>query len=375
MGVCAMNSFEQSCVFLDPALRVSGGEGALWQARSPASRLAVGDSFPLFLEGAGKNPGARAVSALVSESLGDLRRNPRPCSFEVADYQVLFAEPDGNEPAKPARWAILNGPLFASDGGLSGFFHRAVCLEARASAPRIPAAAPEERVAELERRLAESQQLLRGILAANEDQRRRIAKELHDHFGQHLAALMLGLQSLEGAPPARAGSTLSVLRRVADALGAEAQRLTKELRPAALDDIGLNSALVNYVEDWTRKHSIAVDLQTAGLEPERLPGYLETAVYRIVQEAMTNIVKHSQASRVSVVAARNGGAVSLAVEDNGCGFDPELADASATPKFGLRGMKERARLAGGVLEVESSLSGGTAVIARLPCVTEEKNHD
>ncbi len=220
--------------------------------------------------------------------------------------------------------------------------------------------------AALEEQAAQRRGLLRRLGTAEEEQRHRIARELHDQMGQHLAALRLGLKSLEGNP-----GQPGLLRRLQDLMnqvGKEVHRIAMELRPTALDDLGLPTALRNYVEEWSERSGIATDLRAPDGEAERLPAHVETAVYRIVQEALTNVLRHARASRVSVIVERRADHLLAIVEDNGTGFDVDAAPAPARGpgNLGLLGMRERAALAGGTLEIESSPGKGTTVFARVP---------
>jgi PAS domain S-box-containing protein len=225
-------------------------------------------------------------------------------------------------------------------------------------------------IAERLRAEDERRELLRRLVTAQEDERRRISRELHDQMGQRLAALMIGLKTLDehsyGRQPALAG--LRQLQEITDELSREAHALAWRLRPAALDDLGLHTALYNYVKDWAERSRVQVDFYSAGIEHERLPLAHETALYRIAQEALTNILKHSQANRVSIILERRADHVFAVVEDNGKGFDVETL-TNMPPKernLGLLGMRERATLLGGTLEIESAPGAGASVFVRIP---------
>ncbi|HUR55491.1 MAG TPA: PAS domain S-box protein [Gemmataceae bacterium] len=205
------------------------------------------------------------------------------------------------------------------------------------------------------------------LTTAQEDERRRIARELHDQMGQHLAALGIGLKVIEGEipDPSPARDRLRGLRALTDLIGREIHTLALELRPTALDDLGLQAALANYAERWAERSGVEIDFQSAGLDDVRLPPLVETALYRIVQEALANTRKHASARHVSVVLQRAAGHVTAVVEDDGRGFDTESAP-SGDHRLGILGMRERATLAGGSLSVESEPGRGTTVIARIP---------
>ncbi len=228
----------------------------------------------------------------------------------------------------------------------------------------------------LERKQSEAarQALLRQLVTAQEEERRRISRELHDQTGQHLTALTLGLKTLEdswldGSPPPP--RLLPRLQQIAEELAREVHELSVELRPTALDDMGLRTAVMNYAEDWGERHRIAVDFHSRGMGSERFPSAIETTIYRIVQEALNNVLKHAQATRASIILERHGQQVRAIVEDNGVGFDTEAAAEAASAsgvarRLGLLGMKERASLVGGDLRVESSPGEGTTVFLRIP---------
>jgi signal transduction histidine kinase len=214
--------------------------------------------------------------------------------------------------------------------------------------------------AELSQRVARDS--LRRVMDAQELERRRIARELHDETGQALTSLLLGLKAVEEAPNDQERSeSLASLREIAVAALQDVRRLAVELRPKALDDFGLVAALERLASLFSEQTGIPVDLEHT-LGETRLPPGVETALYRITQEALTNVVKHAHASRVSVVLSRKDASVTAVIEDDGHGIDVEALHESG---FGLLGMRERVELLGGRLQVEGGQSG-TAVIAEVP---------
>jgi PAS domain S-box-containing protein len=208
--------------------------------------------------------------------------------------------------------------------------------------------------------------VVRRLATAQEDECRRIARELHDQVGQYLAALGLGLKALEATTPepSPAGQQLRYLRGLTDLIGTEVHNLALEIRPTALDDLGLPAAVSAYAEEWAARARVKVDFHATGLDHGRLPPAVETAMYRVVQEAMTNILRHARARRVSLVLQRTSQGVVAVVEDDGVGFDPAASQVAS--RLGLLGMRERVELVEGHLTVESSTGGGTTVIARIP---------
>jgi signal transduction histidine kinase len=207
-------------------------------------------------------------------------------------------------------------------------------------------------------------------VTAQEEERRRISRELHAQMGQQLAALMMGLKTL-GTESYGRRSSLDTLRRLegmTDELSREVHTLAWDLRPPALDDLGLEAALANYAEEWAERSRVSVDFHSAGFAGGRLPLTHETAVYRIAQEALTNVAKHSGADRVSFILERRSDHVLAVIEDNGGGFDAEaaLSAAGRGRRLGLLGMRERAALLGGTINVESAPEAGTTLFVRIP---------
>jgi signal transduction histidine kinase len=207
-------------------------------------------------------------------------------------------------------------------------------------------------------------------VTSQEEERHRIARELHDQMGQHLTALTLGLKALRDADDdGRSGDyRLQRLQDLINQIGQEAHRIALELRPTALDDLGLHSALWNYAEEWSERCGIEVDFQSRGLDQRRLDPEVETTVYRVVQEALTNVAKHAEAEHVALILEHRSDHLLAIVEDDGRGFDAEMVLGSPAfgSRMGLVGMKERAALVGGAIQVESSPDNGTAVLIRIP---------
>lgn len=221
---------------------------------------------------------------------------------------------------------------------------------------------------ELAQREALRGQLLERVLAAQEKERHRIARELHDEAGQALTSLMVGLHLLEkeADSPQTVVARVSELKRTTDGVLENLHRLAMDLRPASLDHVGLVGALHQYVEEYSRQHGLAVQFEAIGLDETRLPPEMETALYRIVQEALTNVVRHARATRADVLLERHGDRVVAIVEDNGIGFDAEMAVQNG--RLGLFGMHERAEMLGGTLTIESVPESGTTVFVEIPYV-------
>jgi len=210
-------------------------------------------------------------------------------------------------------------------------------------------------------------ELLGRLVFAQEDERRRIAREMHDQFGEQLTALGLRIRMLKDACGGRddLASQVEALEHVAQQLDRDVDHLVWELRPTALDDLGLRAALANYIQDWSLRVSVSAELHTAGLTTDRLASEIETTLYRIAQEALNNIAKHAQAGHVEIILERRSDHVSLIVEDDGVGFDPGGMDGERRG-FGLLGMQERAALVGASLHIESAPGEGTTILVRMP---------
>ncbi|MBI4279408.1 MAG: GAF domain-containing sensor histidine kinase [Armatimonadetes bacterium] len=208
--------------------------------------------------------------------------------------------------------------------------------------------------------------LLKKLISAQEDERRRIARELHDEAGQALTALILNLEMAERAAQGEEQLRLQRLRTIAEQTLSEIRKLIYDLRPTILDDLGLPAAIRWYVKESVERQGVQVAVHLSGLE-RRLPGHMETAVFRIIQEALTNVVKHAGATRATVRVDASAGQITLAVEDNGRGFQAAVTrTASVDGGMGLIGMRERAELLGGQWHVRSAPGQGTAVTVKIP---------
>jgi two-component system sensor histidine kinase UhpB len=211
----------------------------------------------------------------------------------------------------------------------------------------------------LDRLEGERRSSMHRVLAAQEAERRRIAQELHDQIGQNLTAVVLELKRVRGRIDAGEAEVLADAQELARESLEEVRRISYELRPAALDDLGLASALASLCSGMERRAGIAVVLTVAdGLPP--LDGQVELAVYRIAQEALTNAARHAQCETVRVSLGCRGDDVVLRVTDDGIGLNGSF------PGGGQRGMRERAVAVGATLETRPGADGGTEVAMRIP---------
>jgi chemotaxis family two-component system sensor kinase Cph1 len=215
----------------------------------------------------------------------------------------------------------------------------------------------------------ELSQVLRRTVLDQEAERQRIARELHDSLGQYLTVMRLDLDGIGRDTGASASIRARVekLKLLTTDVGQEVNQLAWEIRPTALDDLGLQKALQQFLEEWAERSTLKFDLHLA-LNDRRLPPQIETALYRVLQEAIRNIVKHAQASNVGVILEGTAGEVRLIVEDDGKGFVWEAPDGDApcAPRLGLLGIRERLALVGGLLEIETAPGAGTTLLIHVP---------
>jgi signal transduction histidine kinase len=215
----------------------------------------------------------------------------------------------------------------------------------------------------VQQRTAERDDLRRRLMSAQEEERLRLAHDLHDQTGQGMTAAILELKAIEPFVGKKGLVRVRFLRKHLDELSKLLHRTAWELRPLSIDELGLTNALENYLSNWAKKLGINADFHCSDSELDGRSNEIRTTVYRVVQEGLTNIARHAvDATRVSVVIGMSEQTLYLVIEDNGRGFDP-----AATPLgLGLAGMRERLLLVGGRLTVESSDSTGTTVFARIP---------
>ncbi|HWS89918.1 MAG TPA: PAS domain S-box protein [Pyrinomonadaceae bacterium] len=349
------------------------------------------------------NPGAERIFGFTAEEIigrhTAILFTPEDRARGVHEEEMRVARAEGR--AADERWHVRkDGSRFYASGVLSpledsddsGFVKVARDLTERERADQELRRAHEEleqRVAERtdelrravetmlsevkERRAAEEQArtLVGQLVTAQEDERRRISRDLHDQLGQQLTALRLKLAAMreECDQDEVARARIQEVQALAERLDSEVDFLAWELRPTALDDLGLTAALANFVKEWSGHYGISAEAHVTGFGSGelRLPPETETCLYRITQEALNNVYKHAQAARVSVILERREGDAVIVIEDDGVGFDAdEAARWEGDRGLGLVGMRERAALLGGSVEIESEPGKGTTVFARVP---------
>jgi PAS domain S-box-containing protein len=256
-------------------------------------------------------------------------------------------------------------PVYLSLNRLRGFKGEALGMVITDLSEQKRKQAAEIKQAEAMRRL-----LLERTLSAQEEERRRIARELHDEAGQLLTAILVGLRTLEGA---RKLADVRVqghrLREITAQAIDEVGRLALGLHPTVLDDHGLGVALSRYTTEYTKTHNIAVDLIHNEIDSSNLPSGVQIALYRILQEALTNVARHSGAKAVSIRFAYLATTVEVELIDDGCGFDAE-AVAVSSHRLGIQSMRERAAMLGGTVSFTPQPKG-TRILVQLPLTNQE----
>jgi PAS domain S-box-containing protein len=211
--------------------------------------------------------------------------------------------------------------------------------------------------------------LIERVMSAQEEERRRIARELHDETGQSLTSLLVGLRLIgDTRTLKKAKGQVNQLRHITVQILDNLRRLARGLHPSILDDLGLVVALTRYATDYAQSHGITVNVRTEGLHSSRLPSPVETTLYRIMQEALTNIARHAAAKTVSIALTRQPSGAHMIVEDDGCGFAVEttLRTSVTSGHLGLDGMCERAMLLGGSVTIKSKRGKGTVISVQIP---------
>jgi len=220
---------------------------------------------------------------------------------------------------------------------------------------------------QLSHAIKERDEMRRRFLQAQERERLRLAHELHDQSGQSLAAAMVELKFIEDLVDDNGRQRVRRLRGQLDEMGRALHHVAWELRPPSIDELGLASAIATYAADWSEQFGIECDIHCADSRIDELPDEVRTTVYRVIQEALTNVAKHARsATSVSVIIERIGSVLRLTIEDNGEGFPDAATDAPSHRGLGLAGMRERVSLIGGEFNAESTQGVGTTIFVRIP---------
>ncbi|MFN8458110.1 MAG: GAF domain-containing protein [Anaerolineae bacterium] len=341
-------AFDSACVFLWDGewLQVAAGRGSVWQEHM------IGQRYPLdhhlLAEGEGTGHSLMLVSAL--QGLNSLHEVAGWMSVPliVRDEVIGYLTLDSQRATAYTQAEFALAQAFANQAALA--IQNARLFE--------QVRAGREQLQSLSHRLVERQ----------ENERRHIAREIHDEASQALTSLMVGLRLLEreADQPQLISTRVSELKRMADSVLENLHRLAMDLRPASLDYLGLVAALRQHIQSFNRQHGhlVTAQFEALGFDDERLPPLVETTLYRIAQEALTNVARHAQATQVDVLLKRRGQQLVMIVEDNGIGFDPETT--LRNQRLGLVGMRERAEMLGGRLVIESVSGAGTTIYVEVP---------
>jgi len=279
-----------------------------------------------------------------------LQENIRSCLTEKDDYEIEFRvlKLDG----RSYRWLNGKGHVERDATGRAVFMHGAT-----------------HDVTERKEIEQERSEHRRRLMRAQEEERLRLAHELHDQTGQSLTAALLEVKQIGAAVSGDPDGHLQRLREQLEDMGKTVHRIARELRPTALEDLGLRAALANHLSEWSAQYGVATDFHFRWGRDGRvedLPGEVTTAIYRIAQEALTNVAKHaSGVTSVSLIIDCADDLFQMTIEDNGCGFASERLTRTDYSGLGLAGMHERAALVGGHIEIESS-QAGTTIFVRVP---------
>ncbi|WP_169516973.1 chemotaxis protein CheB [Azohydromonas australica] len=295
-----------------------------------------------------------AAVAAVREA----RAQRRPYRHE---FRIL--PPDGQ-----LRWFSAKGHFYYDDQGEAV---RMIGVMRDVTEQRHASELLAQRVAE---RTAALRQLLIHLESVQDEERRRIARELHDGLGQYLSSVALALSALRQSPDdVAARERLHRLQGLIQELDRELDRIVFILRPTALEDCGLGEGVSAYVQTWSELTGVSTDLELHGLDHGRLTPSVETATFRVVQEALNNVAKYASASRVSLSLERRRGLLVGSIEDDGVGFDATDATTPVAGRsnWGLLGMQERIEALGGTFAIDSQPGQGTTVLWRLPVASEK----
>lgn len=226
----------------------------------------------------------------------------------------------------------------------------------------------EQNAETIQRDREQLREMALAVLNAQEEERRRLARELHDQTSQALSIMLVGIDTgLKEMPPsiAEGHRQLQFLKKVATQTLEELRALSRNLHPTVLDDLGLLPAVRWYARNTLEKAGVGVEIKASGLD-DRLPPEIETAIFRIAQESLSNVLRHADAKHVSVRLSREDSRIFLEVRDDGKGFDVEGIRSSRTRNLGIVGMEERATLLGGRFEITSEEGKGTKVSVEIP---------
>lgn len=229
-------------------------------------------------------------------------------------------------------------------------------------------AALESEIEDRKRIDGDRQRLLQRIVSSHDEERRRMAREMHDQFGQQLIAITLKLASLKKdcGEQTKLCEQIESLQSLCRQLDKDIDFLVWELRPTALDDLDLMNALSKYVRSWSEHFGVDAELHAVGKRNNHLTSEIETVLYRTAQEALNNIAKYARAGSVDILLEYRPGQISMIIEDDGTGFDERRRSGAVDKGLGLVGMRQRVALVGGTFAIESHSGSGSTVVVRIP---------
>jgi signal transduction histidine kinase/HAMP domain-containing protein len=303
---------------------------------------------------------AACANEIIVANGSDLHPETHACHATGLESVIAVPLPAGGRP---------HGILFLGSRQ-RGHFHPDAMVTLAAIGRQVGVAVASAQLYQrLRAREHERAGLLQRIMDGQEEERRRLAQELHDETSQALTSLRLGLEQLATTrgDQDQVARLANQLQEVAAQAQTDVHRLAVELRPSVLDDVGLVAAIARYVDEYGPRWNLAVDFAPVGVDGFRLIPAAETAIYRIIQAALTNIAEHARANRISVLLQRRGNLIIAVVEDDGQGFDlAQVRASSIEARLGLAGMEERAALIGATLTIETSPGSGTTVYLQVP---------
>jgi signal transduction histidine kinase len=368
--------FSLVCLETARALQLSAASVTLYDERLDSLRIVSYFGLPEDLaeqsEALGWGPYTQRLKAGETVIVPDLREDPALRDvppFVALDLGTLVSTPMVHE-------GQLVGTLCVyAQGEVRHFVEGELAFLKAVSDQAAQAIANARLYAALQAEQRARAQLLDKTITAQEEERRRIARELHDQTSQDLAALMIGLDTCAlglATDKPELDQHLQMARSIAETMLANTRRLINDLRPSLLDDLGLAAAIAWYGEQRLERTGVALEFQCDQMET-RLPSYLETALFRITQEALTNVVRHAHASAVQVTLKVQDHAVILTVRDDGRGFEEPAATPTGTERqgLGLLGMSERVSTLGGEMRVDSQPGRGTAITVTVPLPPQE----
>lgn len=346
--------YDSACIFLweEQELHVVAGQGGTIQQDIVGNKYAVENFFEGYIDDEG-HPYTlinRLYGIGNTERISGWLSVPLAVRGEVSGYLTL----DSRDTSRYNQADEMLAQAFANQAAIA-INNAQLFEEVRAGHKQLQF---------LSRRLVEVQEI----------ERRQIARELHDEIGQTLTGLLVGLRLLarEAQQPEDVLVRVTELEQTTNAVSESLHRLAMNLRPASLDHVGLIAALRQHIEDFKARCALEVKFEAVGFETKRLPLEMEATIYRIVQEALTNVVRHAKASRVDIVLKWDSNQLIAIIEDNGIGFDPRLV--SQKNRLGLTGMRERAEMLGGQLLIESATGKGTTLLVEVPDVNSHYDH-